>query len=146
MLIETLEKQLALHKSLLELARRKTEAVKHNRMDELNRIVREEQKHVNAIAILENKRTEHSGQTLAELLPSRSMEEQQKAGLLRDQLVDVLHELQQTNQLNEELLDQSLQLVHFQLDLIAPPEAGNYAPDGEADRPPATGPVFDSKA
>ena len=146
MLIETLEKQLALHKSLLELAYRKTEAVKYNRMDELNRIVREEQKHVNAIALLEKKRTEHSSQTLAELLPSRSIEEQQKSGLLRDQLVKVLHELQQTNQLNEELLDQSLQFVHLQLDLIAPPEAGNYAPDGEVDRPPATGPVFDSKA
>jgi flagellar biosynthesis/type III secretory pathway chaperone len=146
MLIETLEKQLALHKSLLELAHRKTEAVKNNRMDELNRIVREEQKHVNAIAILENKRTEHSGQTLAELLPSLSIEEQQKAGLLRDQLVEVLQKLQQTNRLNEELLDQSLQFVHLQLDLLAPPEAGNYAPDGESDRPPATGPVFDSKA
>ncbi|WP_309088967.1 flagellar protein FlgN [Domibacillus sp.] len=146
MLIETLEKQLALHKSLLALAQAKTEAVKQNKMDELNRIVRDEQKHVSAITILEKKRTEHSSQTLTELLASLSAEEQRKAEELRGQLVDVLGELQHTNRLNEELLDQSLQFVHLQLDLLSPPEAGNYAADGESNQPPSTGPIFDSKA
>ncbi|WNS81296.1 flagellar protein FlgN [Domibacillus sp. DTU_2020_1001157_1_SI_ALB_TIR_016] len=146
MLIETLEKQLALHKSLLALAQAKTEAIKQNKMDELNRIVRDEQKHVSAIMILEKKRTEHSGQTLTELLPSLSAEERQGAEEIRGQLITVLQELQRTNRLNEELLDQSLQFVHLQLDLLAPPEAGNYAPDGDSDQTPSAGPIFDSKA
>ncbi|WP_046174432.1 flagellar protein FlgN [Domibacillus indicus] len=146
MLIETLEKQLALHKSLLSLAHAKKESIKENKMDELNRIVREEQKHVSAITILEKKRADHSDQPLTELLPSLAPEEQEKAGLLREQLVETLQQLQQVNRLNEELLDQSLQFVHLQLDLLAPPEAGNYAPDGDSERPPSAGPIFDSKA
>ncbi|WP_052728236.1 flagellar protein FlgN [Domibacillus tundrae] len=146
MLIETLEKQLALHKSLLQLAHAKKEAIKENRMDELNRIVRDEQKHISAISILEKQRTAGSEGSVLDQLPALPEEEQVQAASLRDELIKTMLLLKAANDLNAELLDQSLQFVHLQLDLLAPPDAGNYAPDGEHDNGPSTGPVFDSKA
>lgn len=145
MLIETLEKQLALHKSLLGLAQAKTEAIKQNQMDELNRIVRDEQKHVSAVSILEKQRTAQSDETIIDQLSQLPEEEQKQAAHLRDELMIALLELKTITHLNAELLDQSLQFVHLQLDLLAPPDAGTYAPEGDQDKP-SSGPVFDSKA
>lgn len=145
MLIETLEKQLALHKSLLGLAYAKRTAIKENKMDELNRIVRDEQKHVSAVTILEKQRNAKSEGTVMEQLPQLSVEEQSRVFELRDELVTVLADLRAANDLNAELLDQSLQFVHLQLDLLAPQDAGNYAPEGDQDGP-SSGPIFDSKA
>ncbi|WP_050179817.1 flagellar protein FlgN [Domibacillus robiginosus] len=145
MLIETLEKQLALHKSLLGLAYAKRAAIKENKMDELNRIVRDEQKHVSAVTILEKQRNARSEGTVMEQLPQLSEEEQSRVFALRDELMAVLADLRAANDLNAELLDQSLQFVHLQLDLLAPQDAGNYAPEGDGDGP-SSGPIFDSKA
>ena len=145
MLIETLEKQLALHKSLLGLAHAKKGAIKQNKMDELNRIIRDEQKHVSAVSILERQRASRSDGTVMDQLSHLPEEEQEHAVHLRDELMSVLLELKAVNDLNAELLDQSLQFVHLQLDLLAPLDAGNYAPDGDQDKP-SSGPVFDSKA
>ncbi|MCP3761236.1 flagellar protein FlgN [Domibacillus sp. A3M-37] len=145
LIIETLEKQLALHKSLLGLAYAKTEAVKQNKMDELNRIIRDEQKHISAISILEKQRASQSDGTIMDQLSQLPEEEQEHAAHLRDGLMSVLLELKRVNDLNAELLDQSLQFVHLQLDLLAPPDAGNYAPEGDQNEP-SSGPVFDSKA
>ncbi|OKL36354.1 flagellar protein FlgN [Domibacillus mangrovi] len=146
MIIETLEKQLVLHKSLLQLAHLKTEAVKKNELDELNRIVRDEQKHVNAILNLEKKRTSELNETISDLLPSLLPDEQQQVEALRDELINVLAQLKKENELNAQMLDQSLQFVHLQLDLLAPPDTGNYALNGDNDEGPAIGPLFDSKA
>ncbi|MCI2253006.1 flagellar protein FlgN [Domibacillus sp. PGB-M46] len=145
MLIKTLEKQLALHKSLLSLARAKKDAIKENKMDELNRIIRDEQKHVSAVSILEKQRASQSEGTVTEEIPNLLKEEQEQAAYLRDELLGVLLELKEANDLNAALLDQSLQFVHLQLDLLAPPDAGNYAPDGDQNEP-SSRPVFDSKA
>jgi hypothetical protein len=145
MLVDTLEKQLVLHKRLLQLAHAKTEAVKKNDMDELNRIVRDEQKHVNAITVLEKRRTAVSTETISDILPSLSLEEQSKVESLRNGMINVLAQLKEANDLNVELLDQSLQFVHLQLDLLAPPDTGNYALNGDSNKS-SSGPVFDSKA
>lgn len=145
MLIETLEKQLALHKSLLGLSYAKNSAIKENKMDELNRIVRDEQKHVSAVSILEKQRTASTAASVSDQLASLSEEDQAQAAQLRDELVQVMQELKAANDLNAELLDQSLQFVHLQLDLLAPPDSGNYAPEGDQEGP-SSGPVFDSKA
>jgi hypothetical protein len=143
-LIETLEKQLALHKSLLQLAHLKIDAIKKNDMDELNRIIREEQKHVGAITMLEKQRTSESNETVSQLLLSLPPQEKARVEAFRDELVHVLAQLKEVNELNFQLVEQSLQFVYLQLDLLVPPNAGNYKP-GE-DNQSATGPVFDSKA
>lgn len=145
MIIDTLKKQLLLHRSLLQLARQKQEAIKQNRIDDLNRIVRDEQKHIHAVAILEKQRKNDSEEPLSDLLPQLSPADRHAAEALRDETIAVINELKQTNDLNRELLEQSLQLVHLQLDLLAPPEAGNYRPDQDEDGPPPSS-LFDSKA
>lgn len=145
MLVNTLEKQLALHKSLLQLAQLKTDAVKKGDIDELNRIVREEQKHVGAITILEKRRVSESDETVSEWLPSLPEEERFRAEAVRDELMDVLIQLKEVNELNIQLVEQSLQFVHVQLDLLSPPDSGTYAADGDNEGP-VSGPLFDSKA
>ncbi|OLN24042.1 hypothetical protein BTO30_01080 [Domibacillus antri] len=144
MLLETLEKQLSLHKSLLQLAHLKTDAIKQNNMDNLNKIVREEQKHVGAITILEKRRMGESDETVSDILPSLPPDEQKHVECIRDELIGVLLQLKEVNALNFELVEQSFQFVQLQLDLLAPPDAGTYAPDGDDVRP-ASGPLFDSK-
>lgn len=145
MLVDMLEKQLTLHKSLLQLAQLKTEAVKKGDIDELNRIVREEQKHVGAITILEKRRASESDETVSEQLPSLPEEEQVRAEAVRAELMDVLSQLKEVNELNVQLVEQSLQFVHVQLDLLSPSDSGTYAVDGDNEGP-APGPLFDSKA
>ncbi|OMP65805.1 flagellar protein FlgN [Domibacillus epiphyticus] len=145
MIIETLEKQLALHKSLLQLAHSKTDAIKKNDIELLNRIVRDEQRHVNAITVLEKKRTGESTESISDILPTLPSDEQKKVIAIRDELMGVLTKLKSVNELNVQMIDQSLQFVHLQLDLLAPQDAGTYAPDGDNDSP-NSGPVFDSKA
>lgn len=145
MLIDLLEKQLALHKSLLRLARLKMDAVKKNDMDELNKIIREEQKHITAITILEKRRLTSSEGTVGERIPALPAEEREQAELLRQDLSGILRELKDANELNGELIQQSFQVVQLQMDLLAPPEAGIYSPNDEEDEP-VSGPIFDSKA
>lgn len=145
MLISILEKQLSLHKSLLQLAYTKQEAIKQNKADQLNQIVRDEQKHVSAVAILEKQRQTSGAGDWATWLDAMDSVSREQALTIRSELIHVMTELKQANELNMELLEQSLQLVHFQLDVITPPDAGLYGPDDEGDTPSA-GPVFDSKA
>lgn len=145
MLIDLLEKQLALHKSLLELAYMKTAAVKKNNMDELNKIAREEQKHITAITILEKKRMNDSDKTVSERMMDLPAVDQEKIETLRQELFKLLNELKNVNELNGELIHQSFQVVQLQMDLLAPPEAGTYSP-GEEEDGSVSGPIFDSKA
>ena len=55
-LISTMEKLLKLHKSLYEIAQKKTETVKIGDIDALNQILKDEQAHLKAINLLENER------------------------------------------------------------------------------------------
>jgi len=55
-LISILEKQLTLYMSLYQLAVRKVDMIKTNDISSLNQIMKEEQKHITAISVLENER------------------------------------------------------------------------------------------
>jgi flagellar biosynthesis/type III secretory pathway chaperone len=154
-LITSLEKLLKLHKSLYELAVRKTEYIKVGDMDALNKIINEEQSHIIAIQQFEKKRQE----TVTKLLPNRlnpsvleciemtEGHEKEKLSNLANQLNEVLFALKEKNYLNQQLVHQSLQFVNVSLSLLKPqPESMNYGPPKGKSRTNVKDTLFNSKA
>jgi flagellar biosynthesis/type III secretory pathway chaperone len=159
-LIELLEKHVKLHKGLLDLANKKTEVLKKGDMEALSEMMKEEQKYIAAIKQIEKERilavekiisalghmqTEPTLTTCIELVeePERSALER-----LRDNLVAVVTELKNINELNQQLLQQSLQFVNMTLDMIMPqPKEVNYRkPNMVTSSYEGSSSLFDSKA
>ncbi|MFC5540570.1 flagellar protein FlgN [Ureibacillus suwonensis] len=141
-IITILEKLEKMHKSLLEHAYRKTELVKNNDMDELDQMLKIEQSHVAAIEQLEAQRQQNvmeyfqekgiemsSVPTIAELLEAvEDEEERQKLADVRNRLLKLVENLKIQNDLNQQLIFNSLQLVNITLNMLRPqPEEINYS-------------------
>lgn len=157
LLIESMEQLLSLHDQLHEAALEKTEAIKTNDIKSLDKLLREEQKLATSIQITENKRLQATANltngdktaTISQII--QQLEDPNKDTLsdLQVKLSHVISELQQTNALNQQLLQYSLQFINSNLDLLSPePELPNYTKSqGEATENAQTGrSVFDSKA
>ncbi len=141
-IIEILEKLEKMHKSLLELALKKTEVVKKGDMVELDQILKNEQSHVAAIETLEKQRqllvTDYLKSkgidfsdipTVADVIEAANTEnEREQLEQVRNRLVQVVGELKSQNELNQKLVYQSLQFVNMTLDMVRPrPEQINYS-------------------
>lgn len=153
--IDLLNKYVTVHRQLLQSGRAKTEALKKGDMERLTAIMKEEQKHVNVLHQLEKERTQLmeatglSGNewTFAACIERAEESEKSELQALQQELSAVVLELRDLNELNQQLIQQSLQFVHMTLDLILPqpPEVNyrhpNAAPPHEKGRS-----IFDSKA
>ncbi|WP_339289089.1 flagellar protein FlgN [Ureibacillus sp. FSL K6-0786] len=141
-IISILEKLEKMHKSLLEHAYKKTELVKNNDMEELDKMLKVEQSHVAAIEQLEQLRQKKvveyfqskgiemsSVPTIAELLEAvEDEEERQKLADVRNRLLKLVENLKIQNDLNQQLIYNSLQLVNVTLNMLRPqPEEINYS-------------------
>ena len=133
-----MEKLLKLHKSLYELAQKKTDIVKNADMDALNQTLKDEQAHIAAINILENDRQKIARAlvpgtekpTMDDCLNMVDDDSREALDHLRTELVDVISQIRQRNDLNQEMIYQSLQFVNLSLNLVAPqPEDFNYGPE-----------------
>lgn len=135
-----LEKLERMHKSLLELALKKTEIVKANDIETLDGLIKTEQAHIAAINTLEQQRqlmvTDYlrakgvaysDKPTVAELIEAID-DEQEKAQIIatRERLVTVLAQLKAQNDLNQQLVYQSLQLINIQLEPFRPARADSF--------------------
>ncbi|HWO77296.1 MAG TPA: flagellar protein FlgN [Bacillus sp. (in: firmicutes)] len=151
-----LEKLLQLHQEILLLSQQKTEVVKKGDMENLQQILKKEQK-----LILELDRAEKERQAAAQVivpsvekptiencLPQLSQEQQEKLIGLRDKLKEVIAQIELQNNLNYELIQQSLQFIHVSLNLFRPKEESiNYSPP-KGQKPKVTVPagMFQTKA
>jgi flagellar biosynthesis/type III secretory pathway chaperone len=154
-LIDTLEKLLTLHQSLLKLAEQKTDILKKGDMEGLNALLANEQKHITAIQQVEEIRNEAveallQGQdvdkTISNCIEFTNEPERTKLTQLNAHLTEVITELKERNQLNQQLIHQSLQFVHLTLDMLAPqPASINYGPPKQSTAPKRQS-MFDSKA
>ncbi|MBM7704463.1 flagellar protein FlgN [Metabacillus iocasae] len=136
-LFNLLTKLVTLHQSLHQLAERKTDAIKRGSMEELNALMTEEQAHIAAIAKLEEARVNAlnelvkghllTGQhpTLQDVINRADEKEQQQLTSVQTELVRCLSALKQQNDLNQQLIYQSLQFVHLTMDLVRP-QAKSY--------------------
>ncbi|MBS4195508.1 flagellar protein FlgN [Lederbergia citri] len=157
LLIESMEKLLRLHEQLHNAALEKTEALKKNDIKSLDKLLREEQKLVTSIQITENKRQQATAiltnddktATISQIIQQLEGPNKDTLSILQVKLSNVISELQETNTLNQQLLQYSLQFINLNLDLLSPePELPNYTKSqGEASENALTGrSVFDSKA
>lgn len=132
-LILTLEKLEMMHKSLLELANKKTDLIKANDMEQLDELLKKEQAHVAAIETLEQQRqvmvTDYlrakgiaftDTPTVAQLIDEADGSEKQALQDVRERLMNLVTELKKQNGLNQKLVFQSLQYVNFSLDMLQP--------------------------
>ena len=120
-------------------------------MDALNQILKDEQTHIAAISKFENERKKYT----AALLPNMEkptisdclniIDEENKHILerLRTEIFETVLQIKEKNDLNQQLIYQSLQFVNLTLSLVAPqPENYNYGPS--AGKPNTSG-LFNSK-
>lgn len=137
-LITILKKQLQLYTSLHGLAVKKVEIIKTGDLDALNQMIKDEQTHTAAITLLENERL----QTIKELFPNNNElptmsecidkaypEQRPILVYLYKKLMETLQKTKEQNDLNQQLIYQSLQFVNFSLNLVQPkPESVTYGP------------------
>ena len=127
-IITILEKMLTLHAYLYELTVRKEEIVKANKVEELQQLTREEKQYTRAIIQLDKQRAELSeGKTVTELAEMSSPTEKSTLLDLKARLTGIIGSIQKQNELNQLLLEQSLQFVTMTLNTLNPqPNAVNY--------------------
>ncbi|MFP7222554.1 flagellar export chaperone FlgN [Priestia filamentosa] len=148
-----LEKLLSLHKSLLHLAQQKTECLKEENEIMLSKLMNEEQSHIKAITKLEEARQREvlliweAPLTLGEIIEKISLSQRAKYEVLKEELSTCLLALKERNELNQQLLYHSLQVVNMTLDMFGKqPKNLNYH-SSQKERPSAPSrSMFDSKA
>lgn len=159
-IIEKLAKLNKLHISLHNLANQKTEAIKLNDIDALEKLMNDEQKHVKAINQVEKERQKevelffsgrgvtHSS-NLLDVISLANEDEKKRLIENREQLLQITSDLKNQNNLNQQLIYQSLQYVNLSLDMLRPPNI-NYNYDkpvqAKAGHTPSNKSMFDSKA
>ena len=132
-IISTLEKLERMHKSLLELANKKTDFIKANDMEQIDEMLKTEQAHVAAIETLEQQRQAmvtdylrakgiafNDIPTVAQVIDATDGPEKQALQEVRERLVALLMDLKKRNDLNQKLVFQSLQFVNLTLDMLQP--------------------------
>lgn len=157
-MIEGLEKLITLHKSLNEIAKRKTKIIINGQIDPLQSILKEESRHTHAIHKFNNTVLKIGSEllgkddfpienlTLSNVINNSKKEDRVILTHLQQELQEQVEELNQQNKLNQELLDQSLQLINVSLDLLTPDmESINYNPSTQNEQKEAYS-IFDSKA
>lgn len=159
-LIQTLEKMLLLHKSVNQLAKQKTEMLKTGDTDALNNLLKEERKHIQAIQKFESDRQKASEEflakfeqvdknnlTISECINFANPTEKQKLNQLKSELQTQIKALKGQNELNQQLIKQSLQFVNLSLDLLMPEiDTYNYERPGQAYQFNEGRSIFNSKA
>ena len=143
-LIDVLRKESSEYEELLKLSREKTPIIVSGNLENLQKITDEEQELVSRINHLDKKRMEVTAdianvlnkdvtalklKNLIEMLSGRA-EEAKSLIEIHDRLQSVVRELQRVNEHNSELLQESLEMIAFEMNLVqsmkTAPETANY--------------------
>ncbi|WP_017756449.1 flagellar protein FlgN [Calidifontibacillus oryziterrae] len=155
-----LENLLLLHKSLYQLAKQKTEMIKTGDIEAIRSLIKDETRHIQAIKkfetevmnntkeYLEQKGYTSSEFTLNDCINLLNETDKTKLTQLKTALENQITELKFQNDLNQQMLEQSLQFVNLSLDIIMPDiDSFNYDRPGQNQQAGQEGrSVFDSKA
>lgn len=143
----------------MQLANEKTTLIKEGQIDALTQLLMQERKQIQMISQLEEEREQSIKDVFAELamqteeqtvsvLLNVLNDEQEKQDLTQavTALMDNIIDLKQVEQLNAELIQQSMEFVQMSLDMLQPTvENVNYA-DIRSVKPKRNIPIFDSRA
>ncbi|KZE64236.1 hypothetical protein AWM68_14145 [Fictibacillus phosphorivorans] len=143
-----LERLFNAHHDLLALGERKTEVLKSGDMKALDVLLKEEDLQVKKLQVIEKDRMlKFANVTLGDVLEQAEEPEKAKLVYLQDQLIHTFDALKSRNELNQQLLEQSLQYVNMTLSMVQPTNEpvtyGNSKKNGYTNQ--ATS-LFDSKA
>jgi ABC-type transporter Mla subunit MlaD len=163
-LLQMMHQMTERHERLLQLADTKKDVIIHNRIDDLMRITAEENAIVKEIGKLEEtarqclqRAAQQLGVALGDAgtisdllraLPEAHADFKSLLSDARDKLIETIDELKRKNELNQELVRQSLDYITFSIDLLtdAPEQDMTYQhPIGEQRTRKRTG-LFDQKA
>lgn len=158
-LIEILQKTLVLHKSLNQLAKQKTEIIKKGDTVTLQSLLKDEKKHIQAIRKFEMERMKVSkdllfksnpaidNPTISDCIGAVNNTEKQKLMDIKSELETQIVLLAEQNELNQLMIEQSLQFVNLSLDLLIPDiDTFNYERPGQANYYEDGRSIFNSKA
>jgi flagellar biosynthesis/type III secretory pathway chaperone len=135
-LIAALEKQRAFHEELVDLAERKREALIRNGVDEVSAIVNRETKLMRAVEELLRQQSDATNAFFRAkgFQPTRAItvtelarmvtdpEEKEALQSARDRLSEIIAALKKKNELNQQLIEQSLAFINYSIDLAVGPE------------------------
>ena len=144
-LISILEQEDSLYEDLLKLSMSKTPVLISGDLEALSRITEDEQEIVNKVNALDKKREEGMKDIanvlgkdvktlkltdLIDVLRSRPAEQNRLAEIY-DKLSDTIGQMKRTNEQNRELIESSLEMVQFDMNVLqaykAAPETANYS-------------------
>jgi hypothetical protein len=149
-----MEKLLKLHQSLLELSTKKTDIVIKGDMDALKQILKDEQAHIAAIGKFESERQKLTEAILpvidkpsiSDCIDAIVGTEKDTLSHLRAELLKTISKIKDKNELNQQMIHQSLQFVHLTMNLVVPqPMEFNYGPPSGKTPGQLSG-LFSSKA
>jgi flagellar biosynthesis/type III secretory pathway chaperone len=143
-----LERLFKSHEELLALGERKTEVLKLGDTKELDVLLKEEDLQVKKLQVIEKERMlKFANVTLGDVLEQAGNNEKENLIQLQELLIKAYEALKNRNELNQELLEQSLQYVNMSLSMVQPeigpvtynnPRANPYSQNNTS--------LFDSKA
>lgn len=151
-IIEALEQLIKLHQGFNKLASKKKNIIIEGDTDALTALLIDEQKYVKAISQIEIKRQEAvqtflkhpKNATLNQVMEEASPEEAEILQRLKIELLEEVTQLKEQNELNQQLLVQSLQFVNLSLDVLRPQDRNYNYGNEQAPKPSIS--MFDSKA
>ncbi|GAB7389198.1 hypothetical protein BSNK01_30360 [Bacillaceae bacterium] len=130
-MMEVLARMIEVHRDLLALAKEKKQALLSGSLDALAAVVQKEAKYVKEITELENERRRRADEYLRtvgivpEPLPLNELiklvhkaEEKEKLREMGEELGKLVGELRQLNELNQQLIEQSLSYVQQMVALL----------------------------
>ncbi|MCM3731589.1 flagellar protein FlgN [Fictibacillus nanhaiensis] len=143
-----LERLLTSHEELLALGERKTEVLKLGDMKALDVLLKEEDLQVKKLQLIEKERMlKFTNVTLGDVLEQADEADKVKLLHLQDQLIQTYEALKSRNELNQELLEQSLQYVNMSLSMVQPQsEPSTYSNTKKNPYANQSSSLFDSKA
>ncbi len=159
LIIECMQKLVQVHHTFNQLAAEKTQSLLKGDISHLRSILHKESASLKQLQQRELERrrlvriffnskgfvTENG--TITELLPHLSGVEKEELLSLQKNLMEEIEQLKQKNELNQQLLQDSLRFVNLSLDIIQPEfDSGTYSKSNmDADEPQGRS-LFDSKA
>ena len=136
-IITELTKLLTLQEDLYDKSKEKTEVVKVGDVEGLKSLINEERKLMTSIAAVQKAFLDQSQRflhhhgismetpTLSDCIGRANDQERQVLTTLQNQIVNKAQQVKKQNELNQQLLKQSLAFVQMSLDLLSP-DMGSY--------------------
>lgn len=153
---ETLEKEENMYREILALAKEKTEFIKTGQLDKIEATTAKEQDYLKMMGTFERLRrsiftnmTEEleleSLDSISELLLHLDDREAFYIDRLRDQILNIINRLRESNELNEKLIKKHLEYVNFNIDLMTSTPEGSHYGKKDGGKTKSISSLFDMK-